>query len=307
MSTSREPETFTEPLVNQYAAFPQPQTEGPLAPSAPVDPNDPPWGVLGALLTVVGSIILLFATSILFVIPYMFRAMGRGVTDLKAFLTTDKTAILLQIVSVLPAHVLTIGLCWMVVTRFGKRPFWATLGWDWGRDFGFWKSAMLAILLLIVGIIITSLTGNVETQLDQIVNSSTAARVTTALLATLTAPVVEEVVYRGVLYSALQRVAGAGWAVILVLGLFTLIHVPQYWPNYSVITTVGLLSVALTLVRAYTGRLLPCFIIHLVFNGISSVIIVGQPYLEHLTKHAEPKASAVLWLTYAALTFVNHI
>jgi hypothetical protein len=38
----------------------------------------------------------------------------------------------------------------------------------------------------------------------------------------------------------------------------------------------------LTFIRARTGRLLPCFVIHLVFNGIQSLIIVFEPYLRAL-------------------------
>ena len=40
-----------------------------------------------------------------------------------------------------------------------------------------------------------------------------------------------------------------------------------------------MLSVVLTLIRARTGRLLPCFVVHLVFNGVQSVIILLEPYI----------------------------
>ena len=95
--------------------------------------------------------------------------------------------------------------------------------------------------------------GETPTQLDQIINSSLAARYVLAALAVFTAPLVEELIYRGVLYSALQRLVGVSPAVIVVLAIFTLIHVPQYWPNVAVISAVGFLSVCLTIIRAYTG------------------------------------------------------
>ena len=57
-----------------------------------------------------------------------------------------------------------------------------------------------------------------------------------------------------------------------------------------------MLSVSLTLVRAFTGRLLPCFIIHMVFNGIVSILIVFQPFFEQFEKSAAPKTAVVmLW------------
>ena len=102
-----------------------------------------------------------------------------------------------------------------------------------------------------------------------------------------TAPFVEEFIYRGVLYAPLQRLAGVPGAVVIVLALFTVIHVPQYWPNKGVIAAVALLSIALTLVRAYSGRLLPCIVIHLVFNGIQAVYLVLEPYLQRFLPPTE--------------------
>lgn len=255
--------------------------------------------VVLAGVTWIASVVLLFAMSLIFVLPYAFRQMGMGQESLQQFLLTDKTAIFLQIASTIPAHLLTLGMVWAVVTRLGNRPFWSTLGWSWGRNFGFWSSACLAIGLLGIGMLITNRYGAQETQVDKMIASSMAARYITAFLATFTAPLVEEMVYRGVLYSALQRVIGTAWAVAGVLLLFTLIHVPQYWPNFAVIAVIGLLSFSLTIVRASTGRLLPCFIIHLVFNGISSVLIIFEPYLQQLRSSGEQKAAAFVTLAHA--------
>jgi len=246
------------------------------------------------------SVVLLVLMQLITTVPYLiYRARGTNDAALRQTLTADKTLILLSIISTIPAHLLTIGLVWAVVTNFGKRPFWRTLGWSWNRNFGFWTSASLAVALLIFGGLLTKLLGGVETQIDQIVASSIAARYAIAFLATATAPLVEELIYRGVLYSALQRVAGAGLAVAGVLALFTVVHVPQYWPNVGVISAVGVLSLALTLVRAYTGRLLPCFIMHLVFNGLQSIFIVLEPYLPQLSTSGEQKAAIILTLARA--------
>ncbi len=78
-------------------------------------------------------------------------------------------------------------------------------------------------------------------------------------------------------------------AVVVVALMFAGPHVPQYWPNFGAILSISLLSVALTVVRARTGRLLPCFVIHLVFNGVQSLIIVLEPYLRALVEHYRPQ------------------
>ena len=44
----------------------------------------------------------------------------------------------------------------------------------------------------------------------------------------------------------------------------------------------------LTLIRAHTGRLLPCFVVHLVFNAIQSLLIVLNPYIEQLSPEQTP-------------------
>jgi uncharacterized protein len=268
----------------------------------PIDPDNPPWGLGGAFLVWVASIFLLALIPLFFLIPFSLQ---RGldpksadyVQKLGALATTDPTAIFLQVLALLPTHLLTFALVWALVTRFGKRPFLASLGWGWSGRIGFWASVGLGAALFVVGTAVAKLLGaDQTTQMEQIINSSPAARYVIAALAVLTAPFIEEFIYRGILYAALQRLVGVTGAVLLVLLLFTTIHVPQYYPNWGVIAAVGLLSVSLTVIRAYTGRLLPCIVIHLVFNGITSVILLIEPYLSKLGPASEHSSSMILLL-----------
>jgi membrane protease YdiL (CAAX protease family) len=294
VSTSNESTYPAEPASGIPVNAGQTHDAGQLqqSPVTKIDPNNPPWGVLAGLLTWLGSVLLLFGMAIIFLIPYL-ALNYRG--PLEA-LVTDKTAILLQILSAFPAHLLTLGIAWAVVTRFGKRPFWRALGFEWSERVGFWTSAGLAVGLLAFGILLTKLIGGEQTQIDQIVNSSAASRYALAILAATTAPFVEEVVYRGVLFSALQKTAGMVWAIVGVSVLFTAVHVLQYYNNLGVIIVISMLSVSLTLVRAFTGRLLPCFVMHLIFNGIQSIVIIVEPYLPQSAPDIEQKAPALLML-----------
>ncbi|MBA3441868.1 MAG: CPBP family intramembrane metalloprotease [Pyrinomonadaceae bacterium] len=276
---------------NYYAGF----TVEPL-PTSTIDPDNPPWSVGSAVLVWLASVAALVGVQLFAVLGYGLFHYGFALEELRRSIPTDRNLILISITAVLPTHILTLGIVWALVTGFGKRPFWKTLGWDWGRDFGFWTSAGLAIAMLLLGGAITKLLGGSETQLDQIIGSSTAARFAVAFLATATAPLVEEVVYRGVLYPALQRAIGALWAVIGVSTLFTLVHVLQYSNNLGVITAISLLSLALTIVRARARRLLPCFVIHLVFNGIQSLVIIFEPYMRQLSTSTDPQAALLTLL-----------
>jgi membrane protease YdiL (CAAX protease family) len=261
------------------------------------DLNNPAWGIGGALLVLLASIVLVVLMPLLFLLPYALAKGFNSTQALAEFALSDKIAILLQVVSLLPSHLLTILLVWAIVTRFGKQSFWAAIGWGWPRNFPWWLSVFLGTLLFGVGAVIAKVFGAEKpTQLEQIINSSLAARYLLAFLAVCTAPFVEEFVYRGVLYAPLQRLAGVPGAVVIVLALFTLIHVPQYWPNVGVIAAVALLSIVLTVVRAYSGRLLPCIVIHLVFNGIQAVILIVEPHVQPLIPSAERGAPAVSFL-----------
>lgn len=201
----------------------------------------------------------------------------------------DKTYILIIVAGFLPAHVLTLILAWAVASRLGKVSVSKSLGFSWPPNFGIWKSTGLAILLLGITIAVLYKFGGPDTELERILRSSRGAALMLAFLATVTAPLMEEVVYRGILYSALHRLAGPLISVLLVTSIFSGLHVFQYWPNVGAITAITLLSLALTIVRARTGRLLPCYVIHLVFNGVQSVIIVADPYLRSLFQKPQPE------------------
>ncbi len=281
----------------------------------PLDPDRPTWGVGSALALWFASLLLVIFVPLVFLIPY---ASYRGIPfrpgspdywpAVGQFAIADKGAVLVQVLALLPIHILTFFLVWALVTRFGKQSFREAIGWGWPPNLRSWVGPALCVVLgavmFVIGMSIAKLLGaDTPTQLEQIVKSSYAARLSLAVLAVGTAPFVEELIYRGVLYSALRRGVGTLGtlilgvfnielepgarervgvigAVVLVLALFTMIHVPQYWPNIGVIAAVGLLSFVLTVVRAYTGKLLPCIVIHLVFNAIQAVILLLEPYAQ---------------------------
>jgi uncharacterized protein len=279
------PQTFGESLPIE------PERPGAKSQSPPVDPNNPSWGIGAALLVWFGSIVLMFVVPLIVIIPYAASV------GLQNFDPLSKTSILLQVISLFPTHLLTFALVWIVVTRFGKQSFWDSIGWGWSRGVRLWSCIGLGVLLFIMGSAIAKLIGaDKPTQLEQIINSSLAARYTISFLAVFTAPFVEELIYRGVLYAPLQRLLGVPGAVIIVLLLFTVIHVPQYWPNFGVIVAVALLSIVLTLIRAFSGRLLPCIVIHLVFNGVQAVLLIVEPHL-HRFLPVEPGAPTAFILT----------
>ncbi|HEV8371157.1 MAG TPA: type II CAAX endopeptidase family protein [Pyrinomonadaceae bacterium] len=267
--------------------------------AAPIPPN--PWvDVLKAFVTWVGSVVLLLVVPLILLVPYFVYLAMKGAATAESLLQ-NKTFILLSIVGVIPAHALTLLVAWILVTNWGRVSFWQTLGFSWPGSVTPWKgiasSFGVAALLLGLGVLVTSLLGGAKTDLDRLIESSFQARIATVFLAVLTAPLVEEVVYRGMLYPAFQRLLGMGWAIAIVSLLFAGVHVWQYRTNLGVIVVITILSITLTIIRALTNKLLPSFVIHLIFNGLQSLYLILQPFLEK-PKTLDPAPALIqLWRT----------
>jgi membrane protease YdiL (CAAX protease family) len=88
-------------------------------------------------------------------------------------------------------------------------------------------------------------------------------------------------------------------SILFVSFLFAFVHVFQYSNNLGVIAAITIFSLSLTLMRAYSGRLLPCYIMHLVFNGLQSIVIIFEPYMQPSSSGGgEQKATIIYTLTH---------
>lgn len=248
-------------------------------------PNNPPWNTLEAFGIWLLSILCIFFFPVVFILPYILK---HGANSLQT-LQTDPTAIVLQIVAIIPAHILTIAAAWFVATQANKFSFKETLGWSWGGS-RWWNYLVILIAFFTLAGVVNYFIPEQDNDLLRVLRSSRAAVYAVAFMATFTAPIVEEVVYRGILYSALQRSIGIKWAVFIVTALFASVHFLQYWGSPGTILLICLLSLILTLVRVRTNNLLPCIVLHTAFNGIQSVFLILEPYLQNLSKTQEQPA-----------------
>lgn len=261
-----------------------------------INPDAPHWNILSALGFVVVSILAIVIFPNLAFVGY---ALANSVPPAEwKDLVSDPNAILAAVLATLPAHLLTILAGWALVTRVGRHSFFQTLGWRW-NGFGFWWCLLTTIGLYVVALFIAAPFGEQENELTRILKSSRAAVYVIAFVATFTAPIVEEVVYRGVLYPAFRVKLGAPLSIFLVTLVFALIHVPQYLPNYGTIIVITILSLMLTMVRARSDNLLPCVVIHTVFNGITSLLLVASPFFPKIFAPDEPTTGA-LWQMFSS-------
>lgn len=258
-------------------------------------PNDPPWNGWIALLVWLMSVLLVVIVPSVVVLAYVapLRNQFSGQDALIEFVKNDPTAVVLQIVAIVPVHLLTILLAWAVVTKLKTYSFRETLGWKSG-GMRWWHYVLILIAIFTLSAVVMSFFPEADNDLLRIVRSSRAAVFVIAALATFTAPLVEEVVYRGILYSAFQRSFGIVIAVVVVTALFALVHFPQYWPSYSTLFLLTLLSLILTMVRVRTGNILPCIILHTIFNGLQSVALISEPYFSTPAVDPSHVATAII-------------
>lgn len=236
--------------------------------------------VLLALGVFVASVAFIIFVPALFLLPYL-ASQGILMNDSDAvveFAKTDPTAIFLQMIAIVPAHILTLLVAWLVVSGGRKFSFRDTLGWQKG-GVRWWHYCIMLGGFFIIAAAVGTYFPEQENDLLRILKSSRSAVYIVAFVATFTAPLVEEVIYRGILYSAFERLAGVQVAFLVVTILFASVHVPQYYPSYSTIFLLTLLSVMLTLVRVKSGNLLPCIILHTLFNGLQSALLVIEPLI----------------------------
>ena len=242
-------------------------------------PDNPNWNWLTALGVWLASIVFLVLPS-LFVLFYAAakKIDVRNAEVLKDFLLNDPTAILIQIILVIPAHLLTLALAWFVVTKFNKFSFREALGWKWG-GFKIWHNIIILVVFFLLAAGLTALIGEQDNELMRILRSSRSAVYVVAFLATFSAPIVEEVIYRGIIYSAFYKAFGLVTAVIVASTLFAGVHFLQYSGDIAALIMICLLSLVLTFIRVRTKNLLPCIVFHTVFNGIQSILLILQPYI----------------------------
>lgn len=254
-------------------------------------PNDPPWTAWIAILAWGMSVLFIIFFPALFIFPYMASIKPQFADNhaMIEFAKSDPTMLLLQVIAVIPAHLATLLVSWFIVTKGRRYSFTQTLGWSM-NGMKWWHFILILVGFFAIAASVTQLHPEEDNDMLRLLASSRSAVLVVAFMATVTAPIVEEVIYRGLLFSAFQRAAGPIAAILVVTGLFTAVHIPQYWPSYSTIGLLMLLSLILTLIRFKTNNLLPCIILHTIFNGFQSALLIMEPYIDKQPPAAEAAA-----------------
>ncbi len=98
----------------------------------------------------------------------------------------------------------------------------------------------------------------------------------------LIAPLFEELIFRGYIYTVLERAWGMLPAVVASGILFGLLHAPQLFPGWFQVVLLCLVGMAFSLARAATGSTFASFLTHLAYNTSLAALFFTSPEFRQL-------------------------
>lgn len=183
-----------------------------------------------------------------------------------------------QFVLVATAEVLTLGLLWLILKK--RTPSWASLGFTRRPRLGDGGRAIVAGLVYFAMLMAAAgLAGwllNVDVNQEQDIGFNAVTTNVDRLLAfislVLLPPIVEEILFRGVLFGGLRKQLSFVWAAVITSVLFAAPHALQ--GSGGALLWIGaidtfLLSLVLCYLREKTGSLWASIILHMIKNGIA--------------------------------------
>jgi membrane protease YdiL (CAAX protease family) len=159
----------------------------------------------------------------------------------------------------------------LFVARMARRPS--------ARDFGlvptpFWRAIGIVLGVYVAFYVFAGIWSqvlNIDEQSDLPdelgANRSTAALVAVIVLVCVMAPVCEEFLFRGLLFTSLRASAGMWPAALITGAVFGGIHVGS--SPVGLLVPLAVLGVGLCLIYAWTRSLYPCVGLHAVNNAIA--------------------------------------
>jgi len=164
-------------------------------------------------------------------------------------------------------YVFVLGFLFLLARLQHQQPFWKSLGWRRptarqvaGYLLGGGGLAIAVSMALAIGPDVQ------DFPLEKLFNSRTAS-FAIGVFAISVAPVVEELIFRGLLFAVFERAAGMRFAVVTTAVLFAGLHVQEYWPAWHHMLMILVVGLVFSLARGMTGSLTPSILLHIGFNS----------------------------------------
>jgi hypothetical protein len=169
-------------------------------------------------------------------------------------------------------YVSILGFLFLLARLHHQQPFWKSLGWhnptpkQVASYLG--GGGMLAVAVSVALSLRPDLQGF---PLEKLFNSRAACFAIGAFAISL-APLVEEVVFRGLLFAIFEGAMGLRFAVVATAILFAGLHVPEYWHAWNHLFMILVVGMVFSMARGTTGSIAPSIMLHI---GYNSLIMTG--------------------------------
>lgn len=185
------------------------------------------------------------------------------------------------------AYALTLWFIYRMIARHYHAPFLESLHWRWPRVTWPLYVVFGGVLSVCVQWVTAMLPVPKQLPIDQYFSNSTGIWFM-AVFGTLFAPVVEELLFRGLLFPSLTTRIGFDWAVFATAAAFALVHASQLGLAWAPVLMLLVVGFVLTVVRARARSLAASTLVHVGYNGTIFVLIYlsthGFRNLEKLTR-----------------------
>lgn len=253
----------------------------------PLPPDRPLGGLLDLLLFLLLAIVLNLGVQVLAVAAYASfvhtRQPGVPWPDLERHLAEDLSHNAFFLIPVqLAYYALLLTALYLILRRVRDVPFWSSLAFHSlpvGRlALGFVLGFLLAPVIQGANLLIPP---PEPLMLDKLLTSKAAAGLLLGV-AVFAAPLVEELVFRGYIYSLLERLWGALPSILVSGLLFGSIHFIQLWPGWFQMLLICIVGVIFSTVRSRAGSTLASIAVHFGYNFALAFFFFLSPTFRNL-------------------------
>ena len=234
----------------------------------------PRFGLVQTLWGMAGTLVMMLCGAVLPYVAAVYMMLIRILQHLPSHMP-DKHDIGLLITSLLASELM--AALWLVwyVRRQGRLVLadGSASGIAWRpappQAYGMAVLGALAVLLLAVGefaLVPPDASKLKDFELAQLFQGPAAVALLAGVVVIIMAPIIEEVLFRGLAFAGIAARLGPGWAVAITTIVFTALHAPEkilYWPGFIDVAAVALLSCAL---RLRYRSIRPGIAMHFMYN-----------------------------------------